>query len=129
MSSLVWLLIWLVSILYVAMWESAPFPSDFGYALEIAIGLVLGSLGTDVLHAWKARRELAVRRTATEADNALCWDCGYRLLGLPEEGRCPECGWPYDDLEQVRKAWEAWQPKRGPRWVAGLGSLITRVIR
>ena len=39
MSSLVWLLIWLVSIFYVAIWESASFPSDFGYALEIAIVL------------------------------------------------------------------------------------------
>ena len=126
---LVLLLIWLLTILYIDASESAPVRPDFGYPLKLATVLVLGSLGIDILAGWKARRELAVRRTATEADNALCWQCGYRLLGLAEEGRCPECGWRYDDLEQVRKAWEAWQPKRGPRWVPALGSLIARVIR
>ena len=26
---------------------------------------------------------------------AHCAHCGYRLRGLPTEGRCPECGTPY----------------------------------
>ena len=26
---------------------------------------------------------------------AHCAHCGYRLRGLPAEGRCPECGTPY----------------------------------
>ena len=126
---LIWLLIWLLTVVYITTAESAPFRPDFGYPLKLAMVLVVGSFGTDVLRAWKARQELAVWRKVAEAHHALCWRCGYRLLGLTEKGRCPECGWWYDDLEQVRKAWQSWEPRRGPRWVAALASLIARLTR
>lgn len=29
-------------------------------------------------------------------DNTICAKCSYDLTGLPLEGRCPECGHPFD---------------------------------
>ena len=98
-------------------------------AYLVAMVLFLGSLGIDVLTAWRARQELALWRKAADADYALCWQCGYRLQGHAQEGRCPECGWKYEDLEKVRELWHAWRPTRGPRWVAGFRSLIARLTR
>ncbi len=32
-----------------------------------------------------------------------CPDCNYRWTGLPPEGRCPECGLPYDSQTTVHR--------------------------
>lgn len=29
-------------------------------------------------------------------DTPVCYGCGYNLTGLSRQGRCPECGTPYD---------------------------------
>jgi len=31
-------------------------------------------------------------------DDPICSNCGYELLGLPRQGRCPECGQYYNML-------------------------------
>ncbi len=36
--------------------------------------------------------------------NEQCHNCGYDLMGLPNRGKCPECGEPYDKLSLYRAA-------------------------
>jgi len=45
-----------------------------------------------------------VRRRLSENDLLLCTNCGYSLLGLPTNGRCPECGTIYES-GNVRYIW------------------------
>ncbi|HEY2588401.1 MAG TPA: hypothetical protein VGI81_21855 [Tepidisphaeraceae bacterium] len=56
--------------------------------------------------AWGSLR-LKVMRLRTDP---YCIHCGYTLIGLPEEGKCPECGRPYrmKVVEMFR---------RDPQWV------------
>ena len=39
-------------------------------------------------------RPLVIARQVEQFDEPICRKCGYSLLGLPREGRCPECGTP-----------------------------------
>src|SRR5690348_13518242 len=36
---------------------------------------------------------------------ARCPECGYRLFGLPAEGKCPECGAEYDGASIILYGW------------------------
>ena len=47
-----------------------------------------------------------------------CHDCGYDLTGLPDKGRCPECGVLYDK-HSVYRVMQANQPEwtRHIKWV------------
>lgn len=49
----------------------------------------------------------AVRRRVEEHDLLLCTHCGYSLVGLSEQGNCPECGGLFDVWE-VRHEWKKW---------------------
>lgn len=53
------------------------------------------------LNAWRERR---IRRRVVRAGGQLCTSCGHCLCGLPEIGRCPECGRDYR-LEATMMAW------------------------
>jgi hypothetical protein len=50
-----------------------------------------------------------VRRAAQQRHDPFCIHCGYTLIGLPAEGRCPECGSAYTPqlIEEYR---------RDPQW-------------
>ena len=39
---------------------------------------------------------------ATKSTTVPCLRCGYRLNGLPDRGKCPECGLRYDKVRQLR---------------------------
>ena len=116
----------------VGPWSIAQMGASLGIAPMLAYaGIVTLGLWVycDILDGLWAYKEALLKRRASAMDNAVCCECGYSLVGHTDEPRCPEFGWSYDDLEQVRKAWQAWRPRRGPRWVPALGSLIARVTR
>lgn len=69
-----------------------PISPILGQAACLAIALLIGGLASLVLRDVLLRR--SVRRVLK--GSADCWNCGYRLLGLPVSAensiRCPECG-------------------------------------
>lgn len=67
------------------------------YQLMPVLGVALGV----ALNAWRERR---IRRRVVRAGGQLCTSCGHCLCGLPEIGRCPECGRDYR-LEATMMAW------------------------
>ena len=56
------------------------------------------------------RARKAYRRKLRDADNLLCWHCGYDLRGSLQQGVCPECGRPFERAA-LRYQWEHWIQK------------------
>ena len=66
------------------------------------------------LNLCRSFAERRLKRDVAGKDNAACFDCGYWLT--EPHGRCPECGWAYESLEDVVRFWSEWQPfRRFPR--------------
>lgn len=80
---------------------AAAAPALYYGQLRLA-GVVLsaGALGTAVV-AWLCR--LSLRRYLDTYGARVCPRCTYSLQGLSDEGRCPECGYPYDVAEVERE--------------------------
>lgn len=45
--------------------------------------------------------------------DVLCEGCGYVLTGLPDDGRCPECGRPLAESHPSRRTLPAWEARGG----------------
>ncbi len=44
---------------------------------------------------------------AVESKGSMCLHCAYRLRGLDDSGRCPECGQPFD-RKKIERIWRRW---------------------
>ena len=63
--------------------------------------------------------------------DVLCERCGYVLTGLPEAGRCPECGTPVADsigTARLPPPWETPDPVTGPSPARRFWATTARVI-
>ena len=90
------------------------------------MGLALLAAVFKVVQVFKEAR---LKERVLSMDSAVCCECGYSLVGLTGHRRCPECGWEFEDIEQVRGVWNVWQPGDDPGFLGGLGLLIARVTR
>ena len=90
----------------VGMLVAAHFASgQRGFLFYMGIKLLVLTLLLPVL-AWDHYRQRAIRARP----DPFCPHCGWTLTGLPQEGRCPECGEPY-------RAAVVEMYRRDPQWV------------
>ncbi len=54
----------------------------------------------------KARRKFVAR--VADDEYRVCPQCGYLLSGLPDQGKCPECGRGYS-IEELERIWRPWR--------------------
>ena len=105
-----------------------------GPAGETVIGGGGGDFGEyDVAPSTEPENQPLIRKHTKErpkvvGDDRVCRKCGYALLGLPFDGRCPECGTPVAasrDSDLLRYASREWLDKLviGCRmiWIGMLG--------
>jgi hypothetical protein len=74
------------------------------WTLPATVLSVVAGLLWEVYPRWafvRLKRKLARYRFR------LCLWCGYRLRGLPDDHKCPECGMKYH-APYVRHAWRQW---------------------
>ncbi len=79
--------------------SSAKYLTVIFCGLLAAVCLVVIVLGS---RRAKCRRKLYSE--AKNADGRVCFVCAYVLVGLPAEGKCPECGTHYAFME-LRELW------------------------
>jgi len=100
--------------------------SVFAFASLAAPLLLLASIGWMLLLAGRGIHRSKRLRELRTHEYRICQACGYLLVGLPDDGNCPECGSSYDRQETIRswqnrlllpwrltRRWE-WRIKRGP---------------
>jgi hypothetical protein len=88
-----------------ACWMILVSPLALGVALIAAAhfvgtdAIILGWLGVRILLLWLIVPFVAWGHLRLKAmhrrPDPYCVHCGYTLLGMPEEGKCPECGKPF----------------------------------
>lgn len=66
---------------------------------------LFGAAGVLTL-VWDRRRRQMERRVVEMRFRA-CTECGYSLHDAAQEGKCPECGAPYE-LDRTIRAWQTW---------------------
>ena len=68
----------------------------------LAEGADAGKVEAACRAAWGKRKEMAeaakkpVTRVSVSEDLVKCLGCGYDLRGQEQDGKCPECGYPYE---------------------------------
>lgn len=85
-------------------------PAQAYIAVPLIPGIGCGAIGG--FYAASMRRQF---KRAHDAGGRMCWNCGYALAGLADDGRCPECGRDYR-LRELRENWKLseWSPATPP---------------
>src|SRR4051794_39289497 len=59
----------------------------------------------------------------------LCEGCGYTLNGLPDDGRCPECGKPVAESVGARRTAPAWEQQTSNRFNAFMATSLAVMLQ
>ena len=106
-----------------------PTSTRWGFWAQVGGPILATYLVLTVLYGLWALKERAWKRRAALMRYVLCCRCGYSLRGLTEQRECPECGWHFHSLDEVKAAWRDWEPKRAPWWFRAVTALIRRLRR
>jgi hypothetical protein len=78
----------------------------FGWLDWFILAVLAAGIGSVAFGRWQAKRLLD---HLAACDWRCCYYCKFDLRGLPDSGKCPECGEPYA-IEDVRRRWkDAWE--------------------
>ena len=84
-------------------------PTPWSLVPMFAVNVVLG-IGTPVYLILRSR---TLRARLQSMEGRICPGCGQSLVGLGDEGTCPECGVDFE-IGKVRKRWGLVAGEEGP---------------
>lgn len=93
-------LVWIASLGAMLAFQSFMGPGGGDWPLWVGLGAFF-IIWNAMFVIWARPRQ-----RVKKVDGRICFRCGYSTEGLPDEGKCPECGSQYSreaNLKRIRK--------------------------
>jgi len=110
--SIGWIAVSILAILWVI---PGVIPRDKIIRVTLGAVCVVLAIALLVLEGLAQQKMKRLCDRARECGYAVCPECGYLLVGLPDSGTCPECGVDYSPAE-LRLQWQRAERRFGGFW-------------